>query len=538
MSRPIPTTPWWRDAVVYQVYPRSFRDHDGDGVGDLRGIVEGLGALAELGVDAIWLNPFYPSPQVDAGYDVSDHREVDPLFGDLATFDELVAASHALGLRVVVDLVPNHTSDQHPWFRRALAAAPGSPERQRYLFRPGRGALGDRPPNDWQSVFGGPAWTRVRGHDPTAGEWYLHLFAPQQPDLDWTNAEVRAEYEDVLRFWLDRGVDGFRIDVAHGLAKDPGMPDLSGRFATSGLAHSGHPHWDRDEVHEVFRSWRRVLDGYPGDRMFVAEAYLADATRLARYVRSDELHTAFNFRFLMATWDVAELRAAVDETLTSHAAVGAPATWVLSNHDVVRTVTRYGGGVAGHRRARAAALLMFALPGSAYVYQGEELGLPEVVDLPDSARQDPTFRRTGGALPGRDGCRVPIPWDAERPACGFSPTGASWLPQPRDWSLLSRDRQQRDGSSMLHLYRRAIALRRSLGTAAPGAAPFEWLDLGPDVLAFSRGSFVSLTNLGPTPVRLPGPGEVVLSSDPAASDRTTSERTVATDVTVWFEPTA
>ena len=288
----------------------------------------------------------------------------------------------------------------------------------------------------------------------------------------------------MLRFWLDRGVDGFRIDVAHGLAKDPGMPDLSGRFATSGLAHSGHPHWDRDEVHEVFRSWRRVLDGYPGDRMFVAEAYLADATRLARYVRSDELHTAFNFRFLMATWDVAELRAAVDETLTSHAAVGAPATWVLSNHDVVRTVTRYGGGVAGHRRARAAALLMFALPGSAYVYQGEELGLPEVVDLPDSARQDPTYRRTGGALPGRDGCRVPIPWDAERPACGFSPTGASWLPQPRDWSLLSRDRQQRDGSSMLHLYRRAIALRRSLGTAAPGAAPFEWLDLGPDVLAF------------------------------------------------------
>ncbi|MFN7151134.1 MAG: alpha-amylase family glycosyl hydrolase, partial [Microthrixaceae bacterium] len=337
-------TEWWRDAVIYQIYPRSFADSDGDGVGDLPGIVANLDALVELGVDAIWLNPFYRSPQVDAGYDVEDHCDVDPCFGTLHDVDALLERAHVLGLRVIVDLVPNHTSDRHPWFREALTAPAGSAARRRYMFRPGAGPDGALPPNDWHSVFGGPAWSRA----PTAGdsdsgseggasgqgdheEWYLHLFAPEQPDLDWTNREVRDEFESILRFWLDRGVDGFRIDVAHGLAKDPEMPDLAGRFATGGLAETGHPHWDQDEVHDVYRSWRRVIDEYPGDRVFVAEAYLADPGRLARYVRDDELHTAFNFRFLMADWDADQLRHAIVDTLETHDAVGAPATWVLSN---------------------------------------------------------------------------------------------------------------------------------------------------------------------------------------------------------------
>ena len=514
-SAPLSGPPgWWREAVVYQVYPRSFADADGDGLGDLRGVIDHLNALVELGVDALWLSPFYPSPQVDGGYDVSDHRDVDHRFGDLATFEQLVDAAHRRGLRVIIDLVPNHTSDHHPWFREALAAPPGDPSRSRYLFRAGRGDAGELPPNDWQSVFGGPAWTRVLGPGTDDDEWYLHLFAPQQPDLDWTWPEVRAEFESILGFWMDRGVDGFRIDVAHGLAKDPAMPNLSGCFPTAGLAPIGHPHWDRDEVHDVYRSWRRVLDGRPGERVFVAEAYLADPARLARYVRHDELHTAFNFRFLMARWNATELRSAIEDTLATHDGVGAPATWVLSNHDVVRVATRYGDGAVGRERARAAALLMFALPGSAYVYQGEELGLPEVEDLPGWARQDPTFERTGGAERGRDGCRVPLPWTAGRPAYGFSPTGATWLPQPGDWDPLSRDRQRNDPTSMLLLYRAAIGAREQLRDAHR-SPELVWVDLGPDALAFDReGGVRCVTNLSDSPLEVPGAAEPLLLSHP------------------------
>lgn len=538
-------TEWWRDAVIYQIYPRSFADSDGDGVGDLPGIVANLDALVELGVDAIWLNPFYRSPQVDAGYDVEDHTDVDPCFGTLHDVDALLERAHALGLRVIVDLVPNHTSDRHRWFREALTSPAGSAARRRYLFRPGAGPDGALPPNDWHSVFGGPAWSRVStvgdGEDgpgdgePIHEEWYLHLFAPEQPDLDWTNREVRDEFESILRFWLDRGVDGFRIDVAHGLAKDPEMPDLAGRYATGGLAETGHPHWDQDEVHDVYRSWRRVVDEYPGDRVFVAEAYLADPGRLARYVRDDELHTAFNFRFLMADWDADQLRHAIVDTLETHDAVGAPATWVLSNHDVQRVVTRYGDGELGDRRARAAAMLMLSLPGSAYVYQGEELGLPEVLDLPDELRQDPTFERTNGSEPGRDGCRVPLPWDGSEPAYGFSPSGASWLPQPRSWATLSREAQRRSPSSMLSLYRAAIALRRDAIGRDPG---LEWLDLGPQVLAFRRagGRVVCVTNLSAEAVAVPSGGRVLLRSDgPADGAHQVAEvGVVAPDTTTWF----
>ncbi|MEU4164656.1 alpha-amylase family glycosyl hydrolase [Actinoplanes sp. NPDC026670] len=478
---------WWRHAVIYQVYVWSFADSDGDGIGDLRGVRSRLPYLRELGVDAIWLNPFYPSPQADNGYDVADYRDVDPRFGVLADADDLIHDAHALGLRIIIDLVPNHTSSEHPWFRAALAAPPGAAVRGRYLFRDGRGRYGDRPPNNWTSRFGGRAWTRAPD-----GQWYLHLFAPQQPDLDWTDDEVRAEFRDILRYWLDRGVDGFRIDVAHGLAKDPQMPDVS---AEPG---SAHPHWDLDEVHDVYRDWRRILDGYPGDRVFVGEIWVQSTERLALYLRPDELHTAFNFEFLTAPWEAAALRKAVDDSRRALGPVGAPATWVLSNHDVVRHVTRYGGGETGLRRARAAILLMLALPGSAYLYQGEELGLPEVEDLPDEVRRDPVFQRTGGADPGRDGCRVPLPWSAASASLGFGPGPESWLPQPPAWAALTAERQNGDPTSTLNLYRAALALRRDLN------GELTWLSTPGGVLAFRRGSgFLCVINVGDSAVRLP-----------------------------------
>jgi alpha-glucosidase len=493
---------WWRHAVIYQVYPRSFADSDGDGIGDLPGVRSRLPYLRELGVDAVWLSPFYPSPQADAGYDVADYRDVEPRFGTLADADALIREAHELGIRVIIDLVPNHTSSEHAWFRAALGAPPGSRERARYLFRDGSGPDGSEPPNNWMSNFGGRAWTRVTEPDGTPGQWYLHLFAPQQPDLDWTNDEVRAEFESILRFWLDRGVDGFRIDVAHGLAKDPEMPDLGDEHATSGQAVEGHPHWDVDEVHEVYRAWRRITDSYPGDRVFVAEVWVQSFDRLVLYLRPDELHTAFNFAFLLAPWDAAALRAAVDQTLESHASVGAPATWVLSNHDVIRHVTRYGGGESGTRRARAAALLMLALPGGAYVYQGEELGLPEVLDLPDEARQDPTFHRTAGRERGRDGCRVPLPWSGTAPSFGFGPTRESWLPQPAAWADLTAERQDGDPGSMLNLYREALRRRRE--TPALGDGTLTWLPGGDDMLAFRREpGFICVVNVGDKPAAVP-----------------------------------
>jgi alpha-glucosidase len=489
--------------VIYEVYVRSFADADGDGMGDLAGIRSRLGYLSQLGIDALWLTPCYPSPQADGGYDVADYRDVDPRFGTLADMDALIADAHQHGLRVIVDLVPNHTSDEHPWFRAALAAAPGSAPRRRYLFRDGRGPGGDLAPNDWQSTFGGGAWTRVAEHDGTPGQWYLHLFDTKQPDLDWTNEEVRAEFRSILRFWLDRGVDGFRVDVAHGLAKDPGFPDVGDVGVKDGPAPAppDHPHWDQDEVHDVYRDWRRVSDSYDGERVFVGEAWVATPERLARYVRADELHTAFNFEFLLAPWDATALRAAIDTSIEALGSVGAPATWVLSNHDVVRHVTRYGGGEQGRRRARAAALLMFALPGGAYVYQGEELGLPEVEDLPDEVRQDPTFRRTHGAVAGRDGCRVPLPWSGDAPPFGFGPAGTPWLPQPAAWATLTAAAEADDPASMLSLYRDALARRRQ--HPALGDGTMSWLPAPDDVLAFRRPPrFACVVNLGASTVEV------------------------------------
>ncbi|MDQ3470718.1 MAG: glycoside hydrolase family 13 protein [Actinomycetota bacterium] len=537
------TAPWWREAVIYQVYVRSFADTDGDGLGDLPGIRSRLPYLRRLGVDAVWLNPFYPSPQADAGYDVADYRDVDPAFGTLADFDGLVSDAHDLGIRVLVDIVPNHTSSEHEWFRAALTAPRGSPERARYLFREGRGPGGAEPPNGWQSVFGASAWTRVTEADGRPGQWYLHLFDARQPDLDWMNPEVRTEFESILRFWLDRDVDGFRIDVAHGLAKDQAMPDLDERFATGGPAREGHPHWDQDEVHDVYRGWRRAAEEYEGERAFVGEIWLASPDRVARYLRPDELHTAFNFHFLLAAWGANELRAAIDRSIASMAAVGAPATWVLSNHDVTRHVTRYGGGDVGTRRARAAALLMLALPGSAYIYQGEELGLPEVRDLPDELRQDPTFRRTGGTVPGRDGCRVPLPWSGDTAPFGFGPGATTWLPQPAEWAQLTVAAQDDDPVSMLSLYRDALAGRRRLPALGDGA--LEWLSADPaaadsddgeaTMLAFRREpGFTCVVNFGPGATAVPAEidGDVILASDPVAT-----RAHIPADTAVWLSRT-
>ncbi len=553
---PAPSDEWWRSAVIYQVYPRSFADSDGDGLGDLPGIAAHLDHLVELGVDALWLSPFYRSPQVDAGYDVADYRDVDPLFGTLADADALLTRAHALGLRVVVDLVPNHTSDEHAWFRAARAAAPGSPERARYLFRDGRGEHGELPPNNWESVFGGRAWTRVTEADGAPGQWYLHLFDARQPDLNWENPEVRAEFEDVLRFWLDRGADGFRVDVAHGLVKAAGLPDWAGHVAMiegdeQGTVPGGsNPMFDQDGVHEIFRAWRRVLDEYPGDRVLVAEAWVDPLPRLARYVRRDEMHQAFNFDVLVTGWDPVRLRQVIDASFAANDAVGAPTTWVLSNHDVVRHASRLGlpdptsrpNGIGpddpqpdaalGLRRARAATLLVLALPGSAYLYQGEELGLPEHTLLDEALRQDPAFFRTGGVELGRDGCRVPLPWRSDAPAYGFSPTGATWLPQPDRWADLAVDVQRDRPGSTYELYRAALRLRREHGlgvgdlTWAPGVCD------DPAVLAFIDRDVLVVANLGERPARLPDGARVLVVSGPlgAAADGAV---TVPAATTVW-----
>ena len=526
---------WSRDAVIYQVYVRSFADSTGDGTGDLLGMASRLDYLTDLGVDAVWLTPFYRSPMADGGYDVADYRAVDPIFGTLSDFDKLLVEAHARGLKLIIDIVPNHCSSAHPWFQAAVAAGPGSPERERFHFRSG----GDLPPNNWQSVFSGPAWTRLPD-----GDWYLHLFAPEQPDFDWDHPDVRREFADVLRFWLDRGVDGIRIDVAHGMVKASGLPDAT-LTGTAILVGDETPFFDQDGVHEIYREWRSILDSYVPERIAVAEAWLPNLRRTSRYVRPDELHQAFNFEFLGTPWSAGAYRRVIDESLEVMGSVGAPTTWVLSNHDVVRHVSRLAAGVGGIaggagaaggaaaqadpavglRRARAATLLMLGLPGSAYLFQGEELGLPEVFDLPAEARQDPVFLRTGGAELGRDGCRVPIPWLGSGTPYGFGPDGSvPWLPQPASWAGLSVAAQQGDPSSTLTLYARSLRLRREL--AALGAGQLRWLS-GPDddVLIFERSGpdggpdVLCAVNLGSAPVRIAAAaGQPIVASEALTPD--------------------
>jgi alpha-glucosidase len=530
------TTEWWRDAVIYQVYTRSFADANGDGVGDLAGVRDRLPYLAELGIDGLWFNPWYPSPGADNGYDISDYRSIDPAFGTLLEAERLIAEARALGIRTIVDIVPNHVSDQHPWFRAALTSAPGSAERARFWFRPGSGENGDSPPNGWQSIFGGSAWTRANGD----GEWYLHLFAPEQPDLNWTHPDVSEEHEDVLRFWFDRGAAGVRIDSAALLVKDP---ELAEEVPDAGPGE--HPFTDRDALHDIYRRWRAIADGYAEQRVLVGEIWLPDADRFARYLRPDELHTAFNFDFLGCPWEADRIRASIDAALAAHAPVDAPATWVLSNHDVTRPVTRYGRADSsfafeskragtptdlgrGTRRARAAALLAMALPGSMYVYQGEELGLPEVEDIPSDRKQDPMWHRSGGVDPGRDGCRIPIPWSGDTPPYGFSENGAArpWLDQPDDWASLTVEAESNDASSMLSLYRAGLRLRKE---APWGTGEFRWLPAGDGLVAFERGdSFACLVNFGTEPVALPAGADVLIASNELQGGA------LEQDTTVWL----
>jgi alpha-glucosidase len=578
VTRLAPADPdWWKDAIVYQIYPRSFADADGDGIGDLRGIASRVDYLRELGVDAVWLSPFYPSPLADGGYDVADYRDVDPRIGTLAEFDALVAALHAAGIRVVVDIVPNHSSDRHPWFREALAAAPGSPERERYIFRDGLGPDKATPPTDWVAMFGGSVW-----EDAGDGQFYLHLFAPEQPDWNWDHPDVRADFLRTLRFWADRGVDGFRVDVAHGLAKD-----LSGDLPTQAQLAAiptgpDHPFYDRDEVQAIYAEWRELFDTYTPPRSAVAEVWLDVPERRGRYANRGSLGQAFNFDLLRADFDAAAFRDVIADHLAAAAEAGSSSTWVLSNHDVVRHASRYGlpllgpgepggqvaGGAAGvpatlardtawlatggarpredqalgARRARAATLLLLALPGSAYLYQGEELGLREVADIPAAERQDPTFFRSGGAEVGRDGCRVPLPWEATGPSLGFGP-GLAHLPQPAWFAGHAVAVQEADPASTLAFYRQALATRRRLlgktpaqgpgPDVAPAAGPnpaFTWLDSGAGVLGFERpGGWQSWTNFTAQPVPLPA-GQVLLTSGPL-----TAEGELPSATTAWVE---
>ncbi|MEC5180517.1 glycoside hydrolase family 13 protein [Arthrobacter sp. CG_A4] len=541
---------WWRSSVIYQIYPRSFRDLNGDGAGDLPGITAELHHLADLDIDAVWLSPFYVSPQRDGGYDVADYCDVDPLFGTLTDFDALVARASSLDIKVIVDLVPNHCSSDNALFQAALKAGPASRERDMFIFRDGRGKDGSLPPNNWQSHFSGSAWTRITEASGEPGQWYVHLFDSSQPDFNWDNPAVRAEFERILRFWLDRGVAGFRVDVAHALIKAKDLPDWHGRAdGVSTDDYPGHlaPMFGQPEIHDIYRRWREVLAEYDGERILCAEASIDPLSRLTDWVMPDQMHQAFNFAYLGTPWDPAALRSVIESSLRMFDSVGAPTTWVLSNHDVVRHATRFGitspssrpgdglgaedvqpDAELGLRRAAAASMLMLALPGGVYLYQGEELGLPDHTTMDHGFRQDPSFRRTAGERIGRDGCRIPLPWDAAAPAFGFSGTGDAWLPQPADWAQLSRNIQRADPSSVLSLYRRALRLRRA---ESLGAGSLDWLSasIGTDCIAFVNNGVLVMMNMGEKPVDLPGL-EVLLSTD----DQPSGQRKLGPAHCVWL----
>ncbi len=547
--------PWWRDAVTYQIYIRSFADNNGDGIGDIEGIRSRLPYLKQLGIDAIWITPWYPSPQYDHGYDVADYFDIEPDYGNLAQAEQLIKEAHDFGIRFIVDIVPNHSSSAHVWFQGALAAGPGSKERDRYIFRDGKGSNGDLPPNNWEAVFGGCAWERVIEADGALGQWYLHIFAVEQPDLNWDNLEVRAHFEEVLKFWLDRGVDGFRIDVAHGMVKEAGLPDIRTSTVTEMLGSEHKPFWDQEGVHDIYRAWRKIFDSYPGDRMAVAEAWVSPVERIARYVRPDELANSFNFEMLTTLWEAKEIRKKISLSLESLAAVGAPASWVFNNHDVVRSVDRLDLGLTNHGdttasrqgeeskfnlargtlRARSAALMMLALPGGAYIYQGEELALPEVRDIPEDRLTDPRWKMSGFLDRGRDGCRVPLPWSSQAAgAFGFSNNEKlkpeqAWLPQSPWWGDFSVDSQDGKENSTLTMYRQALSIRKN--EHGLGDGPMEFIEGGGDVLAFERSrDFACYINFGEA-IQLPSNSQILVSSGPVL------KHTLPTDTAVWLRLT-
>ena len=543
--------PWWRDAVTYQIYPRSFADANGDGIGDVEGIRSRLPYLKQLGIDAIWISPWYPSPQHDHGYDVADYMDIEPAYGTLAQAEQLIKETHEHGIKFIVDIVPNHTSSEHKWFQAALKAAPGSQERERFIFRDGKGENGELPPNNWEAVFGGPAWERITEADGTLGQWYLHLFAVEQPDLNWENQEVKDHLEDVLKFWLDRGVDGFRIDVAHGMVKEAGLPDIRHDVTAAMLGTEHKPFWDQEGVHDIYRSWRKIFDSYPGDRMGVAEAWVFPASRIARYVRPDELQNSFNFEMLTTLWDAKQIKSKIDSSIEALAEVGAPTSWVFNNHDVVRSIDRLDLGLTndgtstftrqgdpakfnvarGTLRARSATLMTLALPGGTYLYQGEEIGLPEVRDIPEDRLTDPRWKMSGYVDRGRDGCRVPLPWTADpKGGFGFSTNDSlklheSWLPQSPWMGDFAVDTQDGVEGSTLTMYRTALAIRKT--EAGLGDGPMEWIQTGADVVAFKRpGNFACYINFG-APLELPSDSQILIASGPI------SGHTLPTDTAVW-----
>ena len=549
LHKSINSPEWWRTAVIYQIYPRSFADGNGDGIGDLVGTTARLESLQSLGIDAIWFSPFFKSPQKDAGYDVADYKTIDPLFGSNQDFDDLLAKAKSLGLKIIVDLVPNHSSDQHELFQAALKASPGSPERQMYIFRDGKGENGELPPNNWESVFGGNAWTRITNSDGTPGQWYLHIFDSSQPDFNWENPKVHALFDDVLRFWLDKGVAGFRIDVAHGMVKANGLPDVKVPVSqTVGKdEETEHPFWGQEGVHEIIRGWRKIIDEYD-DRVMCAEAWVLPLSRMAKWVRPDEYHQTFNFGYLETGWNKDGLLKVITDSLTEFGKVGAPSTWVLSNHDVIRHVSRYGlpgvppqgDGIGpnsqqpdeaiGLRKGRAATAFMLGLPGSSYIYQGEELGLPEHTTLDGKYREDPTWFRTKGERVGRDGCRVPLPWEANGGASrGFSSNGKSWLPQPDSYARYARDVQEGVAGSTLELYKRLIKIRKeySLGSGEFRFAPEHSSD---STLAYINNNVLVLSNFGPDSVNVPA-GELLVTTQ----HDLTIEGVLEHDQTVWLK---
>ena len=550
LHKSIPSPKWWQEAVIYQIYPRSFADGNGDGIGDLVGTTARLESLASLGIDAIWFSPFFKSPQKDAGYDVADYKTIDPIFGTNEEFDTLLAKAKTLGLRIIVDIVPNHSSDQHELFQAALKAAPGSAEREMYVFRDGKGENGELPPNNWESVFGGNAWTRITEPDGTPGQWYLHIFDSSQPDFNWENQKVRQFFLDVLAFWLDKGVDGFRIDVAHGLVKEVGLPDV--KVAATHVTgekdrETEHPFWGQDGVHEIIRGWRELLNTYD-DRAMCAEAWVLPLSRMAKWVRPDEYHQTFNFGYLETPWEKEPLEKVVRESLEEFGKVGAPSTWILSNHDTIRHTSKYGvpnipmhgTGIGpeseqpdealGLRKARAASAFMLGLPGGAYIYQGEELGLPEHTMLEGKYRQDPTWFRTNGERVGRDGCRVPLPWESNGgPSFGFNTTGKSWLPAPENFKRYARDAQEGAPGSTLELYKQLIKERKAF---ALGSGEFRFAPeySSKSTLAYINNGILVISNFGPDSVNVPA-GELLVTTQ----HDLTIEGVLEHDQTAWIK---
>ena len=527
---------WWRQAVVYQIYPRSFKDSNGDGLGDIKGITSKIDYLSSLSLDAVWLSPFYPSALVDGGYDVDDYRDVDPKLGSLADFDEMLTKLHEAGIRIFVDVVPNHSSNLHAWFKEAIAAEPGSAARSRYIFRDGKGANGELPPTDWPSHFAPSAWTHESKMGGKHNQWYCHLFAPEQPDWNWDNREIEEDFLKTLKFWADRGVDGFRIDVAHAMKKDLSEPLKSQpRFASHkelDAAKGTNVLFDRNEVHEVYKEWRKLFNQYDPPRVAVAEANVS-AEALVKYASTEELGQSFNFEFLDAAFNAYEFKTIIDRALGYAKKNGSSTTWCLNNHDQMRPATKFGllptvdrirwrnsNGTSspldeklGTQSAVAASMLIMALPGCTYIYQGEELGIHEVMDIPEDQIQDPQYLRNLKADKGRDGCRVPLPWTKSGSSFGFGDGGAH-LPQPKNFGDYSLEVESADPSSPLSIFRKALALRKNLITAEE----ITWHETGDNsVLHFSRPNGLHcITNFGRNHYNFDGIGEVIHASGPLA----------------------